>query len=132
MNNKNSKTIWMIITLVVFLLGVFFLIHAFKDIGRRGLFSRPISQNFHKKKIKVDDVQIWMTFGFLNRAFSLPPEYLKDGLDITNKRYPNVTIDRWAKDSQENPNVALDKVKKMIRDFPGSPGLDLPKNPASI
>lgn len=114
---KNTSVIWAILAVLLFFLGIFFLTRTLRDLKREGFFGPPIAQDFHRRKIAVADIQDWMTFDFLNKSFGLPSDYLKKGLGINDKKYPNITISRWAKDTQENPSVTLDKIKKMIQDF---------------
>lgn len=126
---RKNEIIWIVIAVTVFFLGVFLLTHIYRDLRRQGIFFRPISQNLHRKKIAVAEIQTWMTFDFLNKSFGLAPSYLKDGLTITNKRYPNITIDRWAKDTHESPSALLDRINKLISDFSVSPAS--PETPTS-
>ena len=35
-----------------------------------------------------------MTFGYINKIYNLPQDYLKDKIGITNKKYPNMLIDK--------------------------------------
>jgi hypothetical protein len=69
-----------------------------------------------------------MTFDFLDKSFGLPPDYLKKGLGITDKKYPNITIDSWAKNTQENPGAMLEKTKKLIQDFENPAPPETPPN----
>jgi hypothetical protein len=113
---KKTRMIWITLAIVALLLAIFFLLHTFRDRKNHGFFGPPISQNFHKKKLDLADIQGWMTFDFLNKAFGLPSDYLKKELVITDRKYPNITIDRWAKNNQENPSILLDRIKKLIQD----------------
>jgi hypothetical protein len=125
---KKSGTIWIILTIVAFLLAVFFLAHTFINLKRHGFFGPSSGQNFHRRKINVADIQGWMTFDFLDKSFGLPPDYLKKGLGITDKKYPNITIDSWAKNTQENPGAMLEKTKKLIQDFENPAPPETPPN----
>ena len=47
--------------------------------------------------VKPSDIQPWMTFQYIDFIFKLPPNYLQDSLVITDPRYPNVQIARYAR-----------------------------------
>jgi hypothetical protein len=127
MNNvKKNRVIWIGITIISFLLGIFFLAHAFMSLKRHGFFGPPNGQSFHRKKINAGDIQSWMTFDFINKTFNLPPDYLKRELNINEKRYPNITIDSWAKNVHENSSMMLERIKKLIQDFQNPIALEIP------
>lgn len=102
---------------VALLLTVFFLARAFSNFKRHGFSAPPNYHDFHKKKLEAAEIESWMTFDFLNKAFGLPPEYLKNQLDISDKKYPHLTVDNLAKNTGENSGAVLSKVKKLIEDF---------------
>ena len=72
----------------------------------RGLFMRQATT--------TEEIQSWMTFDYLNKTFSLPPNVLKDAIHLQSVRYPNLSIDRAARIMHENPNVVLNQVKTSI------------------
>jgi hypothetical protein len=121
---KKPKNLWIILTIIVFLLGFLFAAHAFRSLMRHGFFGPP-----HYKAISVDGIKGWMTFDFVNKSFHLPPDYLKKELDITDKKYPNVTIDHGAKNIKENPSILVEEIKNLIRNYQNPP---LPEAPISI
>jgi len=119
-SGKKLVAIWIILTIVVFLLGVFLLARTFINLKRHGFFGPPIGQSFHRRKIEVSNIRGWMTFDFLNKSFNLPPEYLKGKLNITEKKYPDITIDSVARSTQDDPGAMLERIKKLIMDFQNS------------
>lgn len=132
MDNKNSKNeakkskiIQIISMFAAFFLVMFFIFFILRDIKRHGLFSPPIPKNFHKK-IEIDEIKSWMTFDFINKTFGLPNDYLKKELNISDKKYPNMTIDNLAKNNKEASDPLLKKIKKLIQDFQNQ---TLPKIP---
>ena len=62
-------------------------------------------------------IQVWMTFDYLNTVFKLPPSYLKSTLNISDPKYPNIHIGGYAKDENLNPAHALDLVKSAITSY---------------
>ncbi len=59
----------------------------------------------------VGTIRVWMTFGYLNKAFGLPQNYFKDQLHITDVRYPNLTLGNYASENGLAPSVALQHVQ---------------------
>ena len=46
--------------------------------------------------IQQADIQPWMTFDYLNHVLNIPPDYLKQALDINDAAYPKLQIGRYA------------------------------------
>jgi hypothetical protein len=62
----------------------------------------------------ASSTEVWMTFGYINRAFVLPSSYLETNLNITDSRYPRMTIIEYAKDSGISQAAALSRVQNAI------------------
>ena len=77
---------------------------------RRLSLQRPIT-------IDPNAIAVWMTFDYLNTVFKLPPSYLKTALNITDPRYPRLTIRRFAGDQKTNAVIALTAVKAAVQAF---------------
>lgn len=103
-----------IVLSLIFLLALVSFVRDFLFLNKQG-FLEPSGR--HHENFQVQDVERWMTFAFLNRIFGLPPEYLKEELEITNKHYPNLTIKSWAKEKNVDPREMTEQVKKFIEDF---------------
>ena len=63
---------------------------------------------------EAGSVQVWMTFEYVDRAFSLPPAYLQASLDITDSRFPRITVAEYAKDAGLSDAAALSKVQAAV------------------
>lgn len=59
-------------------------------------------------------IDSWMTFDYLNKIFNLPPDYLKTSLNITDSRYPFLTISRLAREQKQNTTGTLSIVEQAI------------------
>jgi len=44
----------------------------------------------------ISFVSPWMTFGYLNQLFDLPPDYLQSELKISDPEYPNLSLASYA------------------------------------
>jgi len=74
----------------------------------------------HHKALTQEDVHIiesWMTFRYLNVIFNIPSDYLRDALQITDTRYPNLTIGRLAKDTSQDPAVFAEHVRTAVTHY---------------
>ena len=45
---------------------------------------------------QVGVIRSWMTFDYINRIFGLPKGYLATQLNISDPRYPNITLGNYA------------------------------------
>lgn len=62
-------------------------------------------------------IEGWMTFGYVNQVFNLPPLFLQQQLDITDNKYPNVQIARYAKKSGVEVGSYLVRVRRVVGDY---------------
>ena len=127
-----SYIIAIIFVAAVFLAGLTFLAITYRSFRHYGPGKAPGMENFHHRPLTVDNIESWMTFGFLNRSFNLPPEYLKNALGITDSKYPTITLNRWAKESSIKPADLLEETKLLINNRKNSSPNSSPSiNPGS-
>jgi len=62
-------------------------------------------------------IQSWMTFDYLNKAFNLPPDYLKTSLAINNPQYPLLTINHYSHLQATSTAEILSLVQKAIANY---------------
>ena len=62
-------------------------------------------------------VDTWMTFRYTNLIFKLPPDYLKDNLNISDTRYPNISLGGYIKNNKLDKTIFLESVRKAISDY---------------
>ena len=62
----------------------------YEDNGYGALMRGPDS-------ILPSEIQPWMTFGYIDFVFRLPPGYLENALHISAKQYPNIQIAHYAR-----------------------------------
>lgn len=106
-----------IIALATLVLETVLIVHAFRILNGQGPFTHPYYKSIRQKNISVENIQGWMTFDFINKSFKLPPEYLKTKLNITDKKYPNISINHWAKENREDHLMVVGKIQKLILDY---------------
>ena len=86
-------------------------------MAQRNSFLSAVSNRGPLSVKDTDIIQTWMTFDYLNRAFRLPPDYLRSSLNISDPNYPHILIGRYAKHEGIDSAVYLEKVKSVINDF---------------
>jgi hypothetical protein len=67
--------------------------------------------------LTVDSIAPWMTFDYVNVVFHLPASYLKNILGISNPKYPNIRIDRYAKQINMNQQLLLQTIRQYIASY---------------
>ena len=66
---------------------------------------------------EIADIQSWMTFDYLNRVFNLPPNYLRETLQIQSVQYPRLSIRGLAKEQNTSGGVTTVLVQNAIRTY---------------
>lgn len=67
--------------------------------------------------VDASAIRAWMTFGYVNHLFALPPAYLKAKLGIVDARYPNLTVSAYASEAGIAPDAALAAVQGAVQDL---------------
>jgi hypothetical protein len=79
----------------------------------------------HRGTITPQDaslIESWMTFDYINRIFSLPGTYLQTTLNISDKRYPRLTIEEYAEDTHLSQSTVLIQIKNTVQSYvPATP-----------
>jgi heme/copper-type cytochrome/quinol oxidase subunit 2 len=73
------------------------------------------------KPALASDVRVWMTFDYINKLFGLPPDYLRQQLQITNLHYPRLSLSSYAKTEATSTLSVLTEVETAIRNYVPSP-----------
>jgi len=115
---KKSRSIFSLISLALLIVLVVFLLSIFYT---QQFWYRPVHRFFSghiHRTLGVSDVnhiQNWMIFDYINRAFKLPTDYLKNNLGISDSRYPRLSLESYAENQKINSAVFLEKVKEAVR-----------------
>jgi len=62
-------------------------------------------------------VRTWMTFDYINKLFSLPPQYLQSTLGVSDSRYPRLTVSSWAKRANVSSAAAIGILQNALRQY---------------
>jgi len=124
---KNERRLidWLIaffcIALAVLL---FFFVRQYQTLRRESLISArelslmaAIKDHAHPTVSDVSAIRSWMTFDYINKLFTLPPDYLKSQLNISNSAYPKLTIGAFNKGIHANASSTLANVQDAIRQY---------------
>ncbi len=66
---------------------------------------------------RINTIQPWMSFNYLNFAFRLPPDYLLSVLHVTDDDYPRMVIGSYAKQMKVDPREAIRIIQQAIRSY---------------
>lgn len=115
---SNKYTKYLIIFLVVVILILWSLL-VFKKIQiTERIIHNPLSKFNRETSINdVNFIEWWMTFRYINIVFKVPGDYLKTKLNINDKKYPNISLWKYARNSKIDNNVFLDQIKEHIREY---------------
>ena len=100
-----------VLLLIWFITQVYFL----RQVG--AFRSRHIPGRKIERSLRPEQIQTWMTFGYVNRVFALPSEYLRQHLNILDSHYPNVQIGHYAKAIKLNTHTFLDSVRNQVKEY---------------
>ena len=73
-----------------------------------------------RKPLTANDVvsiQPWMTFDYINTAFKLPPDVLKNTLPISDPRYPREVLQSYARRHSIAVPALLNTVRAAVQDY---------------
>ena len=87
------------------------------SFAARGSFLAALRAHGPVNGSDAGSVQTWMTFDYINHLFSLPPEYLRTSLTVTDSRYPRLTITAYAVSQHIERSVFLVQVQNAIRAY---------------
>jgi hypothetical protein len=79
-----------------------------------------ISEIIHTRPLTATDItriEPWMTFDYINQAWKIPADYLKSTLNITDARYPRISLARLARETHTDINVFMDQVKSAVQTY---------------
>ena len=80
-------------------------------------FRESIKQRHSMVISDVQYIRSWMTFEYINRVFNLPNDYLKNSLNITNPKYPHLTLTKSADENRVSSDYYLNSVRNVISQY---------------
>ncbi len=109
---------------IVFAVLLFFLVRGIIHLKRAEIINaREIHlSNFLKSRgsptaSDVGIVASWMTFDYINKLFSVPPAYLETGLNISDSRYPQISLSGYARSRKINVAVFVSEVQSALHNY---------------
>ena len=110
----------LLIVIVLLVLGVFEIKAIISDLKANDINGDTYLSYRHCRIVRttdpftVDDIQSWMTFGYLDFIFKLPPNYFQNMLHISDSHYPNVQIYRYAQINHLDYISLINSIKAAI------------------
>lgn len=106
--------------LIVLIVLLGWLIFDVRNLYRGGML-RPTrgfrGTYIHEQPSNPNQIQVWMTFSYVNRIFNLPADYLSTALALQDSRYPNITISQYAKTKNLNDADFLKQVQDSVNQY---------------
>ncbi|HYF04957.1 MAG TPA: hypothetical protein VEA59_02185 [Patescibacteria group bacterium] len=68
-------------------------------------------------QVVVADISSWMTFDYINTAFDLPTDYLRNAMHINDSRYPKIPIGRYAQKNKLNEDQLIMQVQSLVQSY---------------
>ena len=104
----------LVLLIVIFSTALYFVVENFEIMKLQGEMHISLRRRGIKQAPDVSQIRGWMTFRYINLVFNLQPDYLKNSLDITDKRYPNVSINSLAKTQKITSQSILQTVVSLL------------------
>ena len=127
MEKENNRQYLWLIPLIVILTAIVVLLSVFIRLSREQaslppyfyrleeLYSRRLTQPAAAENVSL--VRYWMTFDYINRIFSLPPDYLASALNISDPHYPYITLSHYARGEKISPSQLLAEVQASVFNY---------------
>jgi hypothetical protein len=117
---KHVPTVAIIVLLVVLVALLYSFISSFRFDYQHGEL-HP-AYYYHDRSLipiqgaqqSAESIQSWMTFDYINVVFKLPSAYLKSAFTITDAKYPNIRIDRYAKENHINLSEFVQRIRESV------------------
>ncbi len=110
---SSRKTLITIVILCLFFLFCVFFAFEYKHIRKFNYLPHHPVTGINE----VSTIGTWMTFDYINHLFHIPSLYLQDTLNITDTRYPQLTLLQFAEDTRSQPIDTLSQVQNAVRTF---------------
>jgi len=122
-NHKYQKVLlWAALAALTIILAmtVFAFTESFVYMKLRGEMRVSLRNQELRQHITTAQIRSWMTFRYLNLVFHLPTNYLQASLNITDRRYPNLSIATLAKAQTTSSQMLLAKIVELIKAYPST------------
>lgn len=103
-----------LIILFVFLVVQYRVLRDEQILNDRALRSAALERHAPLPPDEASVIRSWMTFDYVNRIFGLPSDYLRSRLDITDSRYPRLSIGSYAKTAGVDVTTLLNNLEAAI------------------
>ena len=114
---------------------LFFLVRQYQTLRRESVISareswltNALKSHPHVTANDASAIRSWMTFDYVNKLFSLPSDYLKTQLSISDPTYPKLTIGKFARDINQSASGTLEAAQNSVRAYLAHP---IPANASS-
>lgn len=116
---KTHTKIYLLVLVVSMLLLILALVFFYKPFYLYRPAHRFWSTHSHRTLgvNNVNIIQSWMTFSYINKVFKLPTNYLKNTLNISDSRYPNIPLEDYAEKAKIKTADFTTKVQDAVHSY---------------
>ncbi len=116
---KTHTKIYLLVLVVSMLLLILALVFFYKPFYLYRPAHRFWSTHSHRTLgvNNVNMIQSWMTFSYINKVFKLPTNYLKNTLNISDSRYPNIPLEDYAEKAKIKTADFTTKVQDAVHSY---------------
>lgn len=102
---------------VLLAVSVYVFVRNFEVLRSEGYIKVRARHQLLGQQLAPEQIRGWMTFRYVNLLFNLPTGYLQNSLNITDRRYPNLSINTAAKEQKISSVEFLVKISAAIKSF---------------
>lgn len=84
---------------------------------RQFLRSRILESHAPLPVSEANVIRSWMTFDYINRVFALPSGYLEKQLQVTDSRYPHLTLATYASSKKIDQSLFTNDVENVVQNY---------------
>ena len=116
----NKKLIKSILSFIIIFLSVLVIIffNELIEISTKKYTDHRLPHKSQILRLGPNDIgliEYWMTFDYINHVFGLPEDYIKQELQISDPKYPRISIRKYARENKETESSAVEQIRNLVR-----------------
>lgn len=123
-NEKPYIKYTLVILGIIFIVLLFFMAREIRHLNHSEIIS---AREIHISNIlkshgpltesDIGIVASWMTFDYVNKLFAIPPTYLETTFEISNSRYPQISLSGYARSKGVSSAFVVGKVESALHNY---------------
>ena len=123
-NEKPYIKYTLVVLGIIFIVLLFFMVREIRHLNHSEIIS---AREVHISNIlklhgpltesDISIVASWMTFDYINKLFAVPGAYLETELNVSNTRYPQISLSGYARSKGISSAFVVGKVESALRNY---------------